>query len=189
MAKPDKISRFLPITFSNGMKVQRFGKQCPACRTMVGADQMTGIASLIRNRIFLAAEGCCTACGERFPITCVITDDKRVHRVMIPGALFRFWLQRAVRNLPQPTDPREWELNEPQPAPAGLVVGDGDDVLRSEESLGRFQGDAIPAWIEYDQLRYLFERAAPPGGAFRLEEDELLLDGRLIYRRSARQVV
>ena len=189
MARPDKISRFLPITFSNGMKVQRFGKQCPACRTMVGAEQMIGIASLIRNRICLAAEGHCTACGEHFPITCVITDDKRVHRVMVPGKLFRLWLYRMVRNHPQPSDTREWEMPDNQPLAIGRVLGDSDDVLRSEENLGRFQDILIPAWVEYEHLRYAFERAAPPGGSLRLDEDELLLDGRLIYRRTARQVV
>lgn len=189
MARPDKISRFLPITFLNGMKVQRFGKQCPACRTMVGAEQMTGIASLIRNRIFLAADGHCTACGEVFPITCVITDDKRVHRIMIPGKLFRYWLFRTVRNHPQPSDTREWEIPEHLDQPVGRVVSETDDVTRSAETLGRFQGAVIPAWIEYETLRYVFERAAPPGGNLQLDEDELLLDGRLIYRRTARQVV
>ena len=81
MARPDKISRFLPIYFSNGNSVRRFGKHCPNCEVMVGAQHMEGLASKHDERIFLAATACCPSCSHKFSVGCVITDDKRVHRV------------------------------------------------------------------------------------------------------------
>ncbi len=182
MARPDKISRFLPIRFSNGTMVRRFAKHCPRCHSMVGADAMQGIASLLDNKIFLAARASCR-CGAHFTIACVITDDKRVHRVMIPDFVFRFWLRLAVRNLPQPVDNKEWELAADEPsAPSGVLLPDSADVTRSSEVLGRFEGALISAWIEYEGRRYLFERAAPSGGLIQIGEHELLFEGKLIYR-------
>ncbi|OWY38063.1 hypothetical protein CEK28_14145 [Xenophilus sp. AP218F] len=185
MARPDKIIRFLPITFPNGNSVRRFGKHCPQCRTMVGAEHMDGIASLMHGKIFLAAEACCPSCNDIFPVACVITDDKRVHRVLLPMWAFRLWLRSATRNDPQPPDNANWELAQDTPTPEemqGYALPEDAKIVRSEEILGRFQGEPINAWIECDGRRFVFERATPPGGQLKLEPSELLFEGRLIYR-------
>ncbi|QEL57128.1 hypothetical protein [Chromobacterium paludis] len=180
MARPDKISRFLPLTFANGNSVRRFGKHCPQCRAMVGAEHMEGIASLMQGKIFLSADAQCPKCGETFPVACVITDDKRVHRVMLPLWMFRLWLRTATRHDPQPADNDSWEV-EAEPA-QGLMLSADAEVVRSEEILGRFQGEPICAWIEYQGQRFVFDRATS-GGNLRLTPSELLLEGRLIYRQ------
>ncbi|MBV8046228.1 MAG: hypothetical protein JO171_03695 [Paludibacterium sp.] len=185
MARPDKISRFLPISFANGTKVRRFAKHCPRCGTMVTADTMHGIAYLLENRIFVAAKAACPACQKRFSVACVITDNRHVHRVLAPDWLFALWLRMAVRNQPQPVHHREWELpDEPVPVAQGLVLSDSEQIVHSEEILGKFDGTPISSWIEYQGQRYHFERAAPPGG-IKLGADQILFDGKLIYQLKA----
>ncbi|BBH15401.1 hypothetical protein ACSVCE_21760 [Chromobacterium haemolyticum] len=186
MARPDKISRFLPISFANGNSVRRFGKHCPSCRAMVGSEHMEGIASKQQDKIFLAAQARCPSCGVGFPVRCVITDDKRVHRVLLPHWAFRMWLQMATRNDPQPPGDDNWTLEDApaETAQQGFVLPDNAFVTRSEEVLGRFQGEPINAWIEYQGQRFVFERAAPPSGDARLDASELLFEGRLIYRQA-----
>lgn len=183
MARPDTISRFLPIRFPNGARVRRFGKHCPHCRTMVNAEEMQGIACLLDNKLFLAAQAECPACARKFSISCVITDDKAVHRVLIPAPLFRLWLRLAVRNLPQSGDDN-WELESAeQPLSHGRILDEHSQVIRSDTLLGRFEGVGIPDWIEHEGQRYLFERAAPVGSIQTLLENEVLLEGRLVYRQ------
>jgi len=184
MARPDKISRFLPICFKNGTKVRRFAKHCPRCHAMVSAEAMHGIAYLMDNKIFVAARGDCPSCHKRFPVACVITDDRHVHRVLIPDWMFALWLRLAVRNLPQPVvNHREWELNDEHPSKVGLILSDSENVVRSDQVLGQFDGIKIASWIEYQGERYVFERAVPPGGA-QLSENEVLFGGKLIYQRN-----
>ncbi|UTH75994.1 hypothetical protein [Chromobacterium sp. IIBBL 290-4] len=180
MARPDKISRFLPLTFANGNSVRRFGKHCPQCRAMVGAEHMEGLASLMKGKIFLSADASCPRCQHVFPVACVITDDKRVHRVMLPLWMFRLWLKSATRNDPQPSDNDNWTVE--TEAPKGLELPADADVLRSDEIVGRFQGEPIFAWVEYQGQRFIFDRAAASQN-LRLTPSELLLEGRLIYRQ------
>ncbi|AXE29789.1 hypothetical protein DK842_07750 [Chromobacterium phragmitis] len=182
MARPDKISRFLPLTFANGNSVRRFGKHCPQCRAMVGAEHMEGLASLMHGKIYLSAEACCPQCEQRFPVACVITEDKRVHRVLLPLWIFRLWMKSATRHDPQPSDNDRWELEQADSAPKGLTLPADAEVVRSEEILGRFQGEPICAWIEYQGQRFVFDRAAPDNNQS-LSASELLLEGRLIYRQ------
>ncbi|RQO77492.1 hypothetical protein DBR44_02460 [Aquitalea sp. FJL05] len=184
MARQNTISSYLPVTFPNGNRVRRFGKHCPHCHAMVGCEHMAGLASLQQDKLFLAAQGTCPACQHRFPIACVITDDKRVHRVLLPLWVYRMWLQMATRNTPQPVAQANWEVQEENTAPAqqGILLTDAEVAARSPEILGRFQDQPISAWIEYQDRRFVFERAAPPG-QFALSEQEVLLAGKLIYRQ------
>jgi hypothetical protein len=145
---------------------------------------MHGIASLMDDKIFVSAKGQCPICHKRFPVACVITNNRHVHRVLIPDWMFAIWLRLAVRNLPQPVHHQEWEMNaDPLPVKQGLVISNTEDVLHSEEVIGQFDGIKISSWIEYQGVRYEFERAVPPGG-IRLAEDEVLFDGKLIYQLS-----
>jgi hypothetical protein len=187
MARPDKISRFLPICFQNGTKVRRFAKHCPRCHAMVGADDMNGLACLMDNKIFVSARGHCPACNKRFSIACVITEDRHVHRILIPDLMFAIWLRLAVRNQPQPVRHHEWELSEAAPAAnRGLVLSSSEPLIYSEQVLGQFDGVKISSWIEYQGKRYDFLRAAPPGG-LTLGDGDLLFDGKLIYHLNPAQ--
>jgi hypothetical protein len=188
MARPDKISRFLPISFPNGTKVRRFAKHCPRCHGMVSADTMHGIACLLDDKIFLSARSSCPACNKRFSVACVITDDRRVHRVLIPDWMFGLWLRLAVRDMPQPVDQQDWELNDDQPASSGLMISDEEQITQSDQILGKFDGITIFSWIEYQGQRYNFERAMPPGGV-KLDNGDLLFNGKLIYRLHTPQPV
>jgi hypothetical protein len=188
MARPDKISRYLPICFSNGTKVRRFAKHCPRCHGMVTADAMHGIACLLDNKIFLSARSLCPGCNKRFSVACVITDDRRVHRVLIPDWMFGLWLRLAVRDMPQPVDQQDWELTDEQTGNSGLMISDEEPITQSEQVLGKFDGITIFSWIEYQGLRYYFDRAVPPGGA-KLDDGDLLFSGKLIYRLAPPQAV
>ncbi|WP_293760678.1 hypothetical protein [uncultured Aquitalea sp.] len=184
MAQYHPISRYLPVTFPNGNRVRRFGKHCPACRKMVGCENMFGIATLEQDKLFLAAQAHCPACGHRFPVACVINDNKHVNRVALPMWLFRFWLKMITRNRPLPPQVESWELSDAEAAaaPSGAIVEKMSDVVCSEDVLGRFDNQPICAWVEYQGRRFEFERTAPPGGKWQLNANELLLEGRLIYR-------
>lgn len=141
---------------------------------------MQGIACLMQNRIFVYAKGQCPICRKRFPVACVITDDRHVHRVLVPDFLFGLWLRLAVRDMPQPVHHRDWELPETSHHAEGMVLNEEEPITRSEQVLGQFDGLEISSWIEYKGQRYHFERAAPPGG-LKLCEGEVLLHGKLIY--------
>ncbi|CUA83340.1 MULTISPECIES: hypothetical protein [Gulbenkiania] len=180
---PDRINRFLPATFSNGTTVRRFAKHCPRCRNLVGAEDMHGVAGLVQDRLFLAARARCPACSHGFAITCAITNDKRVHRVLFPNALFALWLRLALRNMPPRSAP-EWIPPEP-PVPPANHLADSADIQRSDEVIGRLDGRPIHAWIEHQGTRYRFERTLPPGSLPRLGESEVLFDNRLVYRQGS----
>jgi hypothetical protein len=98
------------------------------------------------------SQGSCPACHHRFPIACVITDDKRVHRVMLPLWVYRLWLQMATRNTPQLPSRENWSVEEEEagPAPVGFIVNDVASVTCSDEILGRFHDQTISAWVEYE---------------------------------------
>lgn len=181
MTTPQKIYRFLPLTFANGNRISRFAKACPHCHGMVTARDMEGIARLLHDKIVLAAEAQCPECGKRFPVTCVISDDKRVHRVRMPLWLFRIWLKLALRNLPEPQLQEDWSMQEEAPK-AGIQLTDSAQVTRSSEVLGQFDGTPISAWLEVDGRHFVFERALPPAGHLCLNDSELLFEGKLVYR-------
>lgn len=183
MARPDKISRFLPISFGNGTKVRRFAKHCPRCHAMVTAEAMNGLAWLLENKIFVAAKATCPVCQAHFSISCVITDNRHVHRVMTPDWLFRLWLRMAVRNRPQPAEQNTWQLEEESspPARSGMFLTDSELVTHSGQIIGQFDGTPISSWIEYEGQRYAFSRAAPASGGVQLSTGEVLFDGKLVY--------
>ena len=187
MARPDKISRFLPIYFSNGNSVRRFGKHCPNCEVMVGAQHMEGLASKHDERIFLAATACCPSCSHKFSVGCVITDDKRVHRVVLPYWIFQNWLKRIARKDQKPLSDDSLGVHESQSTTiqGGLVLPSNVILTRSEQILGRFNGKSINAWVEFQGKRFKFDRVAPPGCQARLDAKELLIEDSLIYRQAS----
>lgn len=179
------IASYLPIAFTNGSRVNRFGKECPQCHKLVMADAMFGRMLLVQDRILLAAEGQCPHCGHHFPISCVITDDKKVHRIFMPMIFLRWWLstmhgdEQGVR-----TQSEDWEyhpattLPEHQPKKAAPQL---QGLTRSQEILGSFDGVKIPAKVFYDNGIYEFLRVAPRNGFYQLAASEILVDEVLIY--------
>ena len=56
-------------------------------------------------------------------------------------------------------------------------------VAVASEALGQYQGEPIPAWIESQGQRYVFQRASQDGPRTKLGRDEVLYEGRLVYVR------
>lgn len=184
MPKYAKISRSLPITFANGNAVRQFAKHCVRCRQLVSGEHMYGVMTLVQDRIVLAAEAQCPHCQAKFPVTCVITDDKKVHRVVLPMTILRWWLasSQAGRPRPTPTRAEDWEYPTPvAPTPTPRVVLHTQPDQRSEESIGRFQDVAIPAWVQVNGIRYVFARPVVDNASLSLAPHELLIDGCLIF--------
>ena len=194
----DPISKQLPLRFANGQTIRRFAKHCPACKQVVDSQYMHGIAQLVQERVVIAAQAKCSACGHTFAVTCVVTDDKQVHRVLVPGWVLRWWLGRQSAGEPRlrDRDSREWEYEDTPPAAAAATpaaaptpsspapsLSLGDSVA-AEESIGQYQGAPIPAWIESQGQRYVFQRATPDGPRTRLGEGEVLYQERLVYLRT-----
>ena len=198
MPNQDPISRQLPLKFANGQTIRRFAKHCPACKHIVDSQHMHGVAQLVQDRVVIVAQARCSACGHGFSVTCVVTDDKQVHRVWVPGWALRWWLSRQ-RDDDAPLrdrDSREWEYEDTPPAAAAATpaaaptpsspapsLSLGDSVA-AEESIGQYQGAPIPAWIESQGQRYVFQRATPDGPRTRLGEGEVLYQERLVYLRT-----
>ncbi|QLG88757.1 hypothetical protein HQ393_11215 [Chitinibacter bivalviorum] len=187
-----RLSDFLPLKFANGQEIKQFSKPCVACGKMLHAKHMHGVARLIENHIAIAAKAHCESCGADFSVACVINSDKQVKRVVLPRILFNLYL----RNLPlqnQETAPSAYVREQPLPEEldaredaaeyrrAGPVKPSFQprDIVRAEESLGRFQEKPIPAWLILDGARFEFDRIAPDA---RTKDGEYLLDGCLIYR-------
>ena len=184
-----RLSDILPLRFRSGEQVRQFSKPCIRCGNMLNAQHMVGVAQLIDDQIAIAAKAQCPVCGERFSVTCLIDGHKHVRRVVLPYWIFNPYLrtmspaesQGVVREespsdeLPMtPTLSTEIPAPEPRRAPMPQV-----DVERSDESVGRYQGKPIPAWVRVNGKVFNFERIAADA---RTREGEFLLDGCLVYR-------
>jgi hypothetical protein len=186
MSKLDKISQFLPIRFRNGDRIQQFAKKCPHCGKTVSAAHMYGIAANINERVLLAAQAQCAHCQYRFPVTCVITAQKRVLRVALPLWLYRLYIQLLARSGQQPAPVADNPpAAMPEPAPVTAKVVPLEQVTTAIESLGSYLGKPIFAWIRRNDFFYDFERVSPNPATERLADDECLLDAGLVYKRRA----
>ncbi|MDK2122549.1 hypothetical protein [Parachitinimonas caeni] len=173
MRRTAKLSRFLPLQFSNGHKVKQFSKPCLRCKHMLHANDMHGIARLIQDQIHLAADAECPACGLKFGVACVIDSEKRVKRVLPPPWLFLLLL----RVIPG-TDPGPHPLlPDTSTMPAGPIQP--QNYRRATEVIGRYADREIPAYIEINGQRYDFDRIEPKGTG---DVSEFLIDGCLVYR-------
>lgn len=152
---------------------------------------MQGVASTIQNRIVIAAKARCPQCQAEFAVTCVITDDKQVHKVMLPYWMLRWWLLRTpmppVAGVPSRSS--DWEYspdastNQPNESLMPPPV-DNRVMTPSGETLGQFDGAPIPAWLNVDGERYDFVRPVVGRSASQLAHDEVCYEQRLVYRRS-----
>ncbi len=188
MPKPNRLSHFLPLAFRNGQSISRFAKHCVRCNELVTADHMHGVAAVIQNRIVIAAKARCPACDAEFAISCVITEDKKVHRVLLPGWMLRWWLSTARTEVPR-TRSRDWQYEEEAqraPEPPRSPSIDRDSATLSPEALGQFDGEPIPAWISVDGTTLHFVRTAPKGIHEPLRPGEVLFNDRLIYSAAQR---
>lgn len=174
-----RLSDNLPIRFASGEQVRQFSKPCVHCGKMLDASCMQGVARLVGDQIAIAAKAHCPSCGARFPIVCLIDEDKRVRRVVLPYWLFNFYLRLIADDpLPESARPQPDATVSAVPAPQAV----SEPVELSEESVGRYQGRPIPAWVRVNGRQLVFARIAPQA---RAGEGEFLLDGCLLYRRNA----
>ncbi|HEY9101199.1 hypothetical protein [Chitinimonas sp.] len=177
MRPNNRIDHFLPVRFANGTLVKQFSKPCIKCRHMLHARHMHGIARVVEAHLALAATAHCPACHARFGIACVIDDQKRVRRVVLPNFLFKLYLRSLPEN-PAERAAHEQALaqlaREAPPPPPPQV-----DYPRAEVSLGQYQGKPIPAHIVVDGREVPFDRIEPDG---RIAQGEYLLDGCFVYK-------
>ena len=191
MPKSDRLSSFLPLRFNNGQTISRFAKHCVRCNALVTATDMQGVASTIQNRIVIAAKARCPQCQAEFAVTCVITDDKQVHKVMLPYWMLRWWLLRTpmppVAGVPSRSSDWEYSPDATTDQPSESLMPppvDNRVMTPSGETLGQFDGAPIPAWLNVDGERYDFVRPVVGRSASQLAHDEVCYEQRLVYRRS-----
>lgn len=174
-----RLNEYLPIRFANGDQVRQFSKPCVHCGQMLNAQHMHGVARLVKEYIAIAAKAHCPTCGQSFSVTCLVDEDKRVQRVVIPYWLFNPYL-RLLGGQPDESslDMTELRSDEPDDAvpqtPPPVV-----ELQMAKEAIGRYQGKPIPAWVRVDGQLFDFDRVAPDSRAAR---GEFLLDGCLVYR-------
>lgn len=183
-----RISHYLPITFRNGNTVKRFAKHCVQCQELVSGEHMLGVAVHLQERLIIAAEATCPRCEARFPIACVITDDKHVHRVIVPMRILRWWLS-TVTPVPatdqRPIEPvdKTWDfqaLNQSALEPVSLP---SESLECSSEIIGQYQNRPIFAWVRDDQQPYRFSHILGEHQKKILKSDEILVDRYLVYQR------
>ncbi len=183
------LSEILPLRFPNGQQVSQFSKPCIRCGNLLSARDMVGAAQLLDEQIAIAAMAQCPSCGQRFPVTCLIDDQKQVRRVVLPYWIFNPYL-RSLRPSDRAAGPGTSPDSDitmttlsaeiPQPVvPPHAPASVSHDVERSEESVGHYQGRPIPAWVRVNGRQLVFERVSPDS---RIKEGEFLLDGCLVYR-------
>ncbi|MCP9758951.1 hypothetical protein EGI20_06425 [Aquitalea sp. S1-19] len=174
------IARYLPIRFNNGNSISRFAKHCPQCQQLVAADNMAGEAVMVQDRLFIVALARCPGCNTEFKVSCVITDDKRVHKALLPQWLLLLWLRQAApAKLPE-KDAQDWELE--LPAAQGVSLPAGVEPVPSEEIVGRYENAPIPATLQCGARRFVFDRIQPGASHAQLSDRELLFSGNLVYR-------
>ena len=181
-----RLSDYLPIRFATGEQVRQFSKPCVHCGQMLNAQHMQGIARLVKGYIAIAAKAHCPACDEGFPVVCLIDEEKRVQRVVIPHFLFNPYL-RAL-----PTQPEEnvrQQNSAPDFVPAQpetvAVPVSASQIQKSDEAVGRYQGNPIPAWVRVDGQLFAFDRVVQDAQA---AQGEFLLEGCLVYRLDAEKI-
>ncbi len=183
-----RLSDVLPLRFPGGEQVRQFSKPCIHCGSMLTAQHMLGVACLVNDHIAIAARAHCPSCGERFSVTCMIDEKKRVRRVVLPYWLFNPYLRMlrpsglvvARSDMPPNDDmPRSPMLTVEEPPPPAAPAPQLD-IERADEAVGRYQGKPIPAWVRVNGKLFSFERIASE--ARTTNEGEFLLDGCLVYR-------
>jgi hypothetical protein len=176
MRPTDTIDHFLPVRFKTGAVVKQFSKPCVQCGQMLQARHMHGIARLVEDHFALAATAHCPACDAQFGVACVIDNEKRVRRVVLPVWGFKLYL----RLLPQQAGEAGPGQAESPVAPAPNVApSQAVDYPRADAALGQYAGKPIPAFIVVDGREVPFDRIDPTG---RVASGEFLLDGCLVYR-------
>lgn len=183
-----RLSDVLPLRFANGEQVRQFSKPCLSCGTMLSAQHMIGVARLVNDHIAIAARAQCPSCGARFSVTCMIDEDKRVRRVVLPYWLFNPYLRMltppakdgALRP-PRPVSetPRPDFMGAEQPGPLATPAL-AQDIVRANDVVGSYQGKPIPAWVQVNGKQFSFERIATD---MRAGDGEVLIDGYLVYRK------
>lgn len=173
MRKNHPLPHYLPLCFRNKEQVRQFSKPCTRCGKMLHAKSMHGVARLIDDHIAIAAKAHCSSCGNQFPVMCVIDNQKRVRRVLLPYFFFSLYL-RSLKMQEGESEPVA-KVEAAPPAPAPMPA----DLVRAEDSVGRYRGEPIPAWIRIEGKELAFDRIASGG---KIESGEFLLDGHLVYR-------
>ncbi|NDV14193.1 hypothetical protein [Crenobacter caeni] len=184
---PGQISRFLPIRFANGASISRFAKHCPHCKTLVQSESMIGEAALVQDRLFIIAVARCTQCNHAFKVTCVVTDDKRVHKALLPQWLLLVWLKQVTPANAPAQDARDWSFDAEENAPAasgGVTLPSGSEPVPSDEVIGRYENAPIPATLSVAGRRFVFDRVQPDALPAVLASNELLYQRHLVYRES-----
>ena len=183
MSRPDLLSQLLPYTFTNGVTISRFAKLCPHCQRPVEANGMYGQIVAINERLFLAARAECRHCECRFPIACMIDNQRRVQPVFMPLWLFNAVLSMMARQRVSPNDPTLQLSPEALAALPPLVPSlSTEDVTEAKQCVGSYDGIEIPAWIEHNGQRLEFVRVIPPNLWPQLESEERLYRRRLVFR-------
>jgi hypothetical protein len=182
MLPNQRLKQCLPLKFKNGSQVRQFSKPCVSCGEMLQANDMYGIARLVENHIAIAAKARCPKCETEFGVCCIIDDEKKVRRLILPQFAFNLYL----RNLPlqaaeieAAAAPKEIDPPPVQPSPAPLVVRSPANIQRADEVIGSYQQKPIPAWVVVDGQQLNFDRVSPDA---RVAAGEFLLDGCFIYR-------
>lgn len=177
------LNEYLPLRFRNGEQVRQFSKPCLQCGKMLHAKSMKGVACLLNDQIAIAAQAQCPSCAARFPVTCLINENKQVRRVIMPYFLFNPYLRLLAPAAVASASANKMGIPEAElpdtpiaAMPASVVA---KEVIRAEEAVGRYQDKPIPAWVQVDGKRYEFQRITFEA---RAGEGEFLLDGHLIYR-------
>lgn len=179
MRPTNRIDHFLPVRFKNGSVVKQFSKPCVKCGQMLHARHMHGIARLLDDHLAMAATAHCPACHTQFGVACVIDNEKRVRRVVLPLFLFKLYLRTLAVN-PAEAAAHEAALaevakqqapEEAKPAPV--------DYPRADEVIGRYADKPIPAHIIVDGRTVPFDRIEADG---RVNAGEYLLDGCFVYK-------
>jgi hypothetical protein len=173
MRKNHPLHHYLPLSFRNKEQVRQFSKPCTRCGKMLHAKHMYGVARLVDDHIAIAAKAHCPDCSNAFPVMCVIDNQKRVRRVLLPYFFFSLYL-RSLKMQQGESEPGP-KVEATPAAPAPMPV----DLVRAEEMVGRYQGNPIPAWIRIEGRELAFDRIAANA---KVAANEFLLDGCLVYR-------
>ncbi|SFO00121.1 hypothetical protein SAMN05660284_02695 [Formivibrio citricus] len=177
-----RLSEYLPVRFANGDQVRQFSKPCVHCGQMLNAQHMVGVARLVKGMIAIAAKANCPACGKQFSVTCLIDEDKRVQRVVVPYWLFNPYLRAIQLQDDEQFASSSAAVSDMLPEPEAASEIPPSQLERAEDAVGRYQGKPIPAWVRVNGRLFTFDRVAQNAQA---GQGELLLDGCLVYRPGA----
>ena len=170
----------LPLHLSDGLVLSGVELDCRGCGRSYRLTSGEGQPGLRGGRVALAASSHCPRCGTQARFL-VLVDAVRRRAKVQRVSRFGLWLAQVMIVLGRKRSGQVVEM----PAPAQATEPPVEALIEtSDETVGQFRGEPIPAWITVDGQLFEYAGILPKGtqGRTRIGSSEYAIEPGLLYR-------